>query len=73
MSVIKAVSTLLFTHKNGDLGAISATEQSCASPISKAESHISDMCLSALNQMAFTVGAKRYPVYGVNVGDTVKE
>ena len=23
----------LFTHKNGDLGAISVTEQSCAAPI----------------------------------------
>ena len=43
---VKAVSTLLFTHKNGDLGAISATEQSFASPISKVESHISDRCLS---------------------------
>ena len=33
---------LLFTHKNGDFGAISVTEQSCAALISKAESHISD-------------------------------
>ena len=28
---------LLFTHKNGDFGAISATERSCAAPISKVE------------------------------------
>ena len=32
---------LLFTHKNGDFGAISATEQSAA-PVSKEEHHISD-------------------------------
>ena len=25
----------LFTHKNGDFGAISVTEQSCAAPISQ--------------------------------------
>ena len=25
----------LFTHKNGDFGAISVTEQSCAAPISR--------------------------------------
>ena len=35
---------LLFTHKNGDFGAISVTEQSCAALISEAESHISDRC-----------------------------
>ena len=33
---------LLFTHKNSDFGAISVTERSCAAPISKVESHISD-------------------------------
>ena len=34
---------LLFTHnKNGDSGAISETEGSCAAPISKAERHMSD-------------------------------
>ena len=33
---------LLFTHKNGDLGAISVTKRSCAEPISRVESHISD-------------------------------
>ena len=33
---------LLFTHKNGDFGAISVTERSCAPPISKVESRISD-------------------------------
>ena len=33
---------LVFTHKNGDFGAISVTERSCAAPISKAggASHI---------------------------------
>ena len=30
---------LLFTHKNGDFGAISVTERSCAAPISKVERH----------------------------------
>ena len=35
---------LLFTHKKGDLGAISVTVRSCAAPISKVESHISDRC-----------------------------
>ena len=35
---------LLFTHKNGDFGEISVTERSCAAPISKMGSHISDRC-----------------------------
>ena len=35
---------LLFTHKNGDIGAISVGERGCATPISKEESHISDRC-----------------------------
>ena len=35
---------LLFTHKNGDFGAISVTERSCTAPISKVESHISGRC-----------------------------
>ena len=30
---------LLFTHKNADFGAISVTERSCCTPVSKAESH----------------------------------
>ena len=34
----------LFTHKNGDFGAISVTERSCASPIFKVERYISDRC-----------------------------
>ena len=34
----------LFTHKNGDFGAVSVTERSCAAPISKLESRISDRC-----------------------------
>ena len=35
---------LLFTHKNGDLGAISVKERSCAARISIVERHISDRC-----------------------------
>ena len=35
---------LSFTHNNGDFGAISARERSCAAPISKVESHKSDRC-----------------------------
>ena len=33
---------LLFTHKNGDFGAISVTKPSCDALIFKVESHISD-------------------------------
>ena len=33
---------LLFTQENSDFGAISVTEQSSTSPISKVRSHISD-------------------------------
>ena len=33
---------LLFTQENSDFGAISVTEQSFATPISKVRSHISD-------------------------------
>ena len=39
---------LLFTHKNGDFGAISVTEGSCAVPISKVERHISDWFCATL-------------------------
>ena len=35
---------LLFTHENGEFGAISATERACAEPISEVESRISDRC-----------------------------
>ena len=35
---------LLFSHENGDFGAISVTKRSCVDPISKVESHISDRC-----------------------------
>ena len=35
----------LFTHMNGDFGAISVKARSCAASISKVESHISrDRC-----------------------------
>lgn len=33
----------LFTHKDGDFGAISVTERSCSATVTKVESHISDM------------------------------
>ena len=32
----------VYTHKNRDFGAISVTERSCATPISKVESYISE-------------------------------
>ena len=35
---------LLFTHKNGDFGAISVTGRSCAVPSSRLKSHILDRC-----------------------------
>ena len=35
---------LLFTHRNGDFGAISVTERSYAAPFSKVERHILDWC-----------------------------
>ena len=41
------LTRLLFTYRNGDFGAISVTERSCAALISKGESHIlflSDRC-----------------------------
>ena len=36
---------LLFTHENGDFGAVSVKERSCASPILKVGYHISDKFL----------------------------
>ena len=40
---------LLFTHKNGDFGLISAvTERSCPAPISKMERHIAERCCVTL-------------------------
>ena len=39
---------LLFTHKNGDFGAISETLQSCAAPVSKVECFISDRFCATL-------------------------
>ena len=38
----------LFTHKNGDFGAISETLQSCAAPISKVECFILDRFCATL-------------------------
>ena len=51
---------LVFTHKNGDFGAISATERSCAAPISKVERHISHRIL--IYRKVFRVCSKSYPV-----------
>ena len=33
---------LVFTHENGDFGAVSVKERSCAAPILKVGCHISD-------------------------------
>ena len=38
------IGPLPLTHKNGNLGGISATERSRPVPISKVENHISDRC-----------------------------
>ena len=35
---------ILLTYRNGDFGAISVTERSCAAPIPQVERHISDRC-----------------------------
>ena len=51
---------LPFTHNNGDFGAISVTESSCALPISEVESQI-----AILN--SFCVGTESCPVYSVNI------
>ena len=50
---------LLFTHMNRDFGAISATAGSCAAPISKVESHVSNRF--TLYQIAFHVVTKAIP------------
>ena len=39
---------IVFTHKNGDCGAISIKERSCTAPISKMEPHISDKFFATL-------------------------
>ena len=45
---------LLFTHKNGEFGAIFVTEQSFAAPISKVERHISDrFCITLWCNVSF--------------------
>ena len=44
---------LLLIHKNGDFGSISVTQQSCAGPISKADSHILDRCSYYSGQSLF--------------------
>ena len=65
---------LLFTHKNGDFGAISVTGRSCPVPISKVKRHILDgfyatlWCsvnrlpsLFTLCRIAFRVDTRRHP------------
>ena len=39
---------LLFTHENGDSGAISLTERICSAPISIVERHISERFCATL-------------------------
>ena len=39
---------LLFTHENGDFGAISVTERICSAPISIVERHISERFCATL-------------------------
>ena len=39
---------LLFTLQNGDFGAISETERSCAAQISKVDRHVSDWFCATL-------------------------
>ena len=50
---------LLFTHKNGDFGAISVTERSCAARTG--ESHIGQEVIE-LYWIAFRVDSKSFPV-----------
>ena len=46
-----------------DFGAISVKEKSCAAPISKMDSHISDRCLYYVQDVSYScVGPKSYPV-----------
>ena len=52
---------ILFTHKNGDFDAISATERSRAALFSKAETHISNRC-SYYTGHRFVSAPKSYPV-----------
>ena len=48
---------------NGDVGAIFITKQSCAAPISKVETHISDRCAYYAGQLfVSTRKAIRYSV-----------
>ena len=51
---------LLFTRNNGDFGAISVTERSCAAQFSKVESCISDRCSYSVPD-SFWVGTKTIP------------
>ena len=51
---------LLFTHKNGNFGAISVKERSCAKTISKVESDITDEVLyHTLVQSVHLLGPSR--------------
>ena len=57
---------LLFTRrKNGDLGATSVTERSCAAPISKVVRNISDRCSYCIGLLF--VSARKAIRYNVNI------
>ena len=58
---------ILFTHKNGDFYAISLTERICATPISKLESHISDMCSHSISDSLLCRHKKPSVGYSVNI------
>ena len=53
---------LLFTHNNGDFGAISVTERSHTSLISKVKNHISDRYSYRYYRIAFTPARKPYRI-----------
>ena len=43
---------LLFTHNNGDFGAISVTMRSCGAPTAEVERHISDRVRTVIRTVA---------------------
>ena len=58
---------ILFTHENGDFDAISLTERICATPISKVNSHISDMCSHSISDSLSCRQKKPSAGYSVNI------
>ena len=57
---------LLFTHKNGDFGSISATGRSCTVSISNGESHISDRCVH-IKANSFSCQQEEVIRYSLNI------